>query len=216
MPARVAPSLLAADFANLEKEIRRAEATGISTLHVDVMDGHFVNNISIGPVVVQAIRKVTKLQLDVHLMISEPEKYIDSFAEAGSDGITIHLETCPEPEALLQKIGRLGKVRGLSINPDMPVSALNGHLEYIDRLLLMSVYPGFGGQKFIPETIERIKEAKELIRKTGRAIELEVDGGINLENSSEVRKAGADLIVAGTAAFGAPDMNEAVQKLCMD
>lgn len=205
---RVAPSLLAADFTNLEREIRRIEEAGIEVLHIDVMDGHFVPNLTFGPPIVEALRKITALHFDVHLMLDNPGKFLKPFADAGADGITVHLEIHPEPEAILQEIGALGKVRGISLNPDMPVERLAGHLDYVDRILLMSVFPGFGGQKFIPESLERLRQIRALIGE--RDIELEIDGGITVENAAAVREAGATLLVAGTSTFRAPDIRQAV------
>lgn len=205
---RVAPSLLAADFTNLEREIRRIEEAGIEVLHIDVMDGHFVPNLTFGPPLVEALRKITGLHFDVHLMLDNPGKFLKPFADAGADGITVHLEVHPEPEAILQEIGALGKLRGISLNPDMPVERLAGHLEYVDRILLMSVFPGFGGQKFIPESLERLRQIRALIGE--RDIELEIDGGITVENAAAVREAGATLLVAGTSTFRAPDIRQAV------
>ncbi|MCL2001407.1 MAG: ribulose-phosphate 3-epimerase, partial [Planctomycetes bacterium] len=151
---KIAPSMLAADFLCLGDEIRKVEDGGADMLHFDVMDAHFVPNISFGPGILEYVRKATRLHLDVHLMMSEPVKYLEAFAKAGADGITIHLEACPDPGAALSNIGRLGLCRGLSINPDMPVEMLEGKLSDVDRLLIMGVFPGFGGQPFIPETLE--------------------------------------------------------------
>ena len=207
--ARVAPSLLAADFTCLEREIRRIEEAGVEVLHLDIMDGHFVPNLTFGPPVVEKLRKITKMHFDVHLMVDNPEKFLVPFADAGADGLTIHLEVCPQPEEILEKIGALGKVRGLSFNPDMPTERLRGHLDKVDRLLLMSVFPGFGGQKFIPESLQRLRECVVLIGE--RNIELEIDGGVTAENAAAVREAGATLLVAGTSTFRAADVREAVR-----
>lgn len=211
MKATVAPSLLAADFTCLEREIRRIEEAGVEVLHIDVMDGHFVPNLTFGPPIVEALRKITKMHFDVHLMLDNPEKFLIPFANAGADGLTIHLEVYPEPEEILERIGALGKVRGLSFNPDMPVERLAGHLDKVDRLLLMSVFPGFGGQKFIPASLDRLRECKKLIGN--RKIELEIDGGVTTENAQAVREAGATLIVAGTSTFRAPDIRAAVRTI---
>jgi len=211
MKATVAPSLLAADFTCLEREIHRIEEAGIEVLHIDVMDGHFVPNLTFGPPIVEALRKITKMHFDVHLMLDNPEKFLIPFANAGADGLTIHLEVYPEPEEILERIGALGKVRGLSFNPDMPVERLAGHLDKVDRLLLMSVFPGFGGQKFIPASLDRLRECKKLIGN--RKIELEIDGGVTTENAQAVREAGATLIVAGTSTFRAPDIRAAVRTI---
>ncbi len=211
MHIKIAPSLLAADFGRLAEEIARAEAAGADLLHLDVMDGHFAPNLSFGPALIESLRPLTRLHFDVHLMIENPEKYVEPFAQSGADGLTIHLEVCPEPEPLLDKIGELVKTRGLSLNPDMPLARLEGHLEQVDRLLVMSVFPGFGGQKFIEDTYARLREAKALIG--GRDIELQVDGGVTVGNAAAVIAAGASNLVAGSSTFRAPDMGAAVAQL---
>ena len=214
MAVRIAPSLLAADFSRLGEELARVADAGVEVLHLDIMDGHFVPNLTFGPPVVAALRKISKLHFDVHLMLAEPQKFLKPFADAGADGLTVHLEACPEPEQVLDEIGALGCVRGLSLNPDMPVERLRGHLDKVDRLLLMSVFPGFGGQKFIPESLERLKQCRELT--AGRNIELEIDGGVNTENAAAIREAGATLLVAGTSTFRAADFGAAVRALTGD
>jgi ribulose-phosphate 3-epimerase len=211
MRVKVSPSLLASDFGRLAAEIARAEAAGADALHCDIMDGHFVPNLTIGPPVLRCVRAVTDLHLDCHLMLDNAEEFLEPFAEAGADTITVHLEVYPEPEPVLERIGALGKGRGLSINPDVPVERLRGHLDRVDRLLLMSVFPGFGGQEFIPESLERLRAARELIGD--RPVELQVDGGINAANAAAVREAGADNLVAGTATFRAADMGAAIGQL---
>lgn len=208
---RIAPSLLSADFACLRDELQRVEAAGCEVLHLDIMDGHFVPNLTFGAPIIERLRPLTKLHFDVHLMIDNPEKYLKSFADAGADGLTVHLEVCPQPAEILQRIGEMRLVRGLSINPDVPTSRLRGHLQNVDRLLLMSVFPGFGGQKFIPESLSRLRECKQLIGDL--PIELEIDGGVNFANAAAIREAGATLLVAGTSTFGAPDFQLAVRQL---
>ena len=214
LPIKVAPSILAADFCRLGDDIRRVETAGADMIHVDIMDAHFVPNLSLGPGIVEAIRPLTKLHFDVHLMMDNPQKYLKTFADAGADGLTVHLEVCPEPDAILDEIGALGLTRGLSINPDMPVEKLRGKVSKVDRLLLMCVFPGFGGQKFIPESLARIAEARALLDAEGRqTTEIAVDGGVGAANAPDIIKAGADLLVGGTAIFGAPDAAGAIRKM---
>ena len=211
---KIAPSVLAADFLHLGDEIQRIEAAGGDLIHWDVMDAHFVPNLSLGIAMLESVRKITSLYIDVHLMMDNPEKYLKTFADAGADGITVHLEVFPEPDAVLDEIGALGKDRGLSINPDMPVERLAGRVSKVDRLLLMSVFPGFGGQKFIPETLERLRRARTLLDSEGRTeTELQVDGGVSAANARDVIAAGADCLVAGTGVFRAPDMAGAIREM---
>ena len=209
---KISPSILAADFLHLGDEIRKMEDAGADMLHFDVMDAHFVPNLSLGVGMLEAVRKATSMYLDVHLMMDNPEKYLKTFADAGADGITIHLEIHPEPDAILDEIGSLGKTRGLAINPDMPVERLSGRVSRVDRLLLMSVFPGFGGQSFIPESLERLTRTRALLDGEGRAgAELQIDGGVGPANAAAIVKAGADCLVAGTAIFRAPDPAAAIR-----
>ena len=211
---KIAPSVLAADFLHLGDEIRTMEQAGADMLHFDVMDAHFVPNLSLGTAMLESFRKATDMYLDVHLMMDNPDKYLEVFAKAGADGISVHFEVFPEPEAVLDAIGALGKTRGLVINPDMPVERLAGKLAKVDRLLLMSVFPGFGGQSFIPETIDRLRQARALLdRECRREAELQVDGGIGPKNAAAVIAAGADCLVAGTAVFRAPDPAAAIREM---
>jgi ribulose-phosphate 3-epimerase len=198
----IAPSVLASDFAHLADEIARVEQGGADLLHLDVMDGHFVPNITIGPVVVEKIRSVTDLLIDVHLMISEPARYIQAFAEAGADNLTFHAEVVAEPEAMAERIRGLGCQAGVTVNPDAPAELLEPAVPYVDLVLVMSVFAGFGGQKFIPEVLPKIRAIRSWLRPEQR---LEVDGGIYADTVAAAVEAGADTIVAGTAVFGAPD-----------
>ena len=200
-PVRIAPSILSADFARLGAEIEAVEAAGADLIHVDVMDGHFVPNITIGPGVVKAIRPHAKKPLDVHLMIAPVDPYVADFAEAGADGITVHPEAGPHIHRTLQLIRSLGKKPGVVLNPGTPVDALDNVIDLVDLVLIMSVNPGFGGQSFIESQLKKIEAAAKLIRKTGRKIALEVDGGITPKTARQAVSAGADVLVAGTAVF---------------
>ena len=198
---KISPSILSADFSQLGNEIKRLEEGGADLIHVDVMDGHFVPNLTIGPPVIKALRKYTKLPFDVHLMISPVHKYIKDYAEAGADIITIHPETTDNLDSSVNLIKKLNKKIGLSLNPDTPIDVIKKFLPSIDLVLIMSVYPGFGGQKFIPEVIDKIKELKNIKEKQNIKFDIEVDGGINFDNSKLVIKAGANILVSGTTIF---------------
>ena len=207
----VAPSILSSDFANLEKEINRIEKAGANWVHVDVMDGHFVPNLTIGAPVVKALRKVTGMTLDVHLMISNPEKYIKDFALAGSDIITFHYEaTLEKTQEVIDLIKSFGKKAGLSIKPKTEVSAIKQYLKDVDLVLVMTVEPGFGGQKFMPDCAEKIKEIKELVSENTH---IEVDGGINDKTGKICTTYGADALVAGSYVFSAEDISKAIDSL---
>ena len=210
---KIAPSILSADFSRLGEEIKAVEAAGADYIHVDVMDGHFVPNITIGSPVVSAIRKVTKLPLDVHLMISEPERYIADFAKAGSDIITVHAEACIHLHRTIGYIKEQGIRAGVSLNPSTPLSLIEHILEDVDLLLLMTVNPGFGGQKFIKTMLPKIAEMRRIINDRGLKVELEVDGGVTLDNIYDISRAGADSFVAGSAVFGSSDYKKTIEEM---
>jgi ribulose-phosphate 3-epimerase len=210
---KIAPSLLAADFGRLGEEARAAESAGADMLHADVMDGHFVPNITIGPGVVAAIRRRVAIPLDVHLMISEPDKYIAPFADAGADILTVHAEVLPNLRQTLQAIRARGVKAGVSINPPTPLKEIESVLGEVDLVLIMTVNPGFGGQKFIPSVLSKIADLRTIADAKGYGFDIEVDGGITLQSVPEVVRAGANVIVAGTAIFGAGNVAQAVQTL---
>lgn len=208
---KIAPSLLAADFACLEREIRRVEAGGADIIHMDIMDGHFVPNLTMGPFIVEAVRRITTLFVDVHLMIADPERFILSFARAGADNITVHVEACGDrTSAVLKQIAAAGCRRGVSIKPATPVASVRPLQGAVDLLLIMSVEPGFGGQAFIDDTYGRIRAARGVV---GAAVEIEVDGGVNAANAAAVAAAGADILVAGTAVFRAADPGDTIRAM---
>ena len=200
-PIRIAPSILSADFARLGEEVRAIEAAGADWVHVDVMDGHFVPNITIGPMVVKALRPHTTLPLDVHLMISPVDSFLDAFAEAGADIITVHPEAGPHIHRTVQRVKALGKMAGVSLNPGTPAKMLDYLIDSVDLVLVMSVNPGFGGQSFIESQLKKITAIRKMIDATGRDIRLEVDGGVDAANIARIVAAGADVLVAGTATF---------------
>ncbi len=209
---KIAPSILSADFSRLGEEIRAVEAAGADLIHIDVMDGHFVPNITIGPLIVEAARRSTKLPLDVHLMISQPELFITDFARAGADFITVHVETVFHVHRLVQSIKELKGVKaGVSLNPATPLSSLDYLLEDLDLVLIMSVNPGFGGQSFIPSALDKIRQLRKRIDERGLRAIIEVDGGVKTDNAAAIVNAGADILVAGSAVFGSKDYGAAIR-----
>jgi ribulose-phosphate 3-epimerase len=210
---RIAPSILAADFTRLKDEIQTVEAAGADWIHADVMDGHFVPNITFGPMVVEAVRRTTRLPIDVHLMISEPKRYIADFAKAGASYISVHVEACVHLNRTLQLIRDHGVRPGVALNPATPLESLIWVLEYIDYVLVMSVNPGFGGQAFIPNSLERIKTLRQQIAERGLKTLIEVDGGVSEETIADIAAAGADVLVAGSAIFKSKDYRAAIGSL---
>lgn len=209
---KIAPSVLSADFGALAEEIAKIEAEA-DLLHVDVMDGHFVPNLTIGPLVVEAIRKRTRVPLDVHLMIQNPERYISAFARAGAAYLTVHAEVCPHLHRTIQQIREAGVKPGVALNPSTSLHTVEHVLDQVDLILIMSVNPGFGGQSFIPFVLKKIEEMARRLHRTQPRPELEVDGGIKIENCRAIAEAGATILVAGSAIFGAPDPRSAIVKM---
>lgn len=207
---KIAPSILSADFAKLGEEIKDVERGGADYIHVDVMDGHFVPNITIGPLIVEAIRPVTKLPLDVHLMIENPDLYIESFANAGADYITVHVEACKHLHRTIGLIKSLGVKAGVVLNPATPVNMIQHVIKDIDMVLLMSVNPGFGGQSFIPEVLPKIREVKAMAEQFNPMLEIEIDGGVNEETAKLCIEAGANVLVAGSAIYNKSDRKAAI------
>ena len=213
MSVLIAPSLLSADFGRLADEIAQVERGGADLLHVDVMDGHFVPNITIGPVVVRAIRKAASVPLDVHLMIEDPDRYLDAFADAGAARISVHAEVLPHMHRTVHAIKALGVKAGVAINPSTPVGVLEDIAGDLDHVLVMSVNPGFGGQTFIPHSESKLRAVRQLLARVGSSAPIEVDGGVDHGNAARIVAAGADILVAGSAIFAAPDVERATREL---
>ena len=210
---KIAPSILSADFSRLGDEVRRAEEAGADMIHLDIMDGHFVPNLTFGPLIVKAIRNHTKLPFYVHLMVERPEDYIEKVVEAGGDLIIVHVEACIHLQRVLSMIRDFGVKSGVALNPATPLTTIEYVLDDLDLILIMSVNPGFGGQEFIPSTLPKIRRARRKLVKRGLEMEIAVDGGVNVETAPKIVEAGADVLVTGTAVFGKPDLKKAIREL---
>jgi len=210
---KIAPSILSADFSRLGEEVRAVEEAGADVIHVDVMDGHFVPNLTIGPLVVLGLRRLTSLPLDVHLMVERPERYIEAFAQAGSTWLTFHAEVCSRPRSVIRKLRELNVRPGVVLNPATPLKTLYPILEEIDLVLLMSVRPGFAGQSFIPATLKKIERLRKIVEQNRYTLEIEVDGGIKVDNIGEVSRAGGDIFVLGTGIFKTKNYEETIRQL---
>lgn len=213
MSVRIAPSILSADFARLAEEVVVVERAGADLLHLDVMDGHFVPNITFGPLVVAALKRVTKLALDVHLMISDPDRYLEAFVSAGASSLNVHAEVLPHLHRTLTRIRQLGVKAGVAINPSTPVETIREVTAEFDQLLILSVNPGFGGQKFIPRSLQRVTEARALFTQAGIAADIAVDGGVDTSNAAALAEAGATVLIAGASIFGSSDPADATRAL---
>jgi ribulose-phosphate 3-epimerase len=210
---KIAPSILSADFARLGEEIRRVEAAGADLIHFDVMDGHFVPNLSIGIPVLESVRKITRLPLDAHLMIEEPDRYLDAFVKAGADSISVHAEVCPDLRQIARQIHALGIRAAVAVNPETPADHVLAAAEHFDMILVMSVHPGFGGQSFIPETVGKLRLIREELDRRGLQIDVEIDGGIKLENIATAAAAGANVFVSGSGIFGKSDYSAIIAEM---
>ena len=210
---KIAPSILSADFARLGDEIRAVEKAGADMIHFDVMDGHFVPNLSIGIPVLESVRKVTRLPLDAHLMISEPERYVEAFVKAGADSISVHCEVCPDIPAMAQRIHELGARASIGINPETDADKVLPFAEQLDMILVMSVHPGFGGQEFIPAALDKLRYIRRELRRRGLKTDVEIDGGVKLDNIADVKAAGANVFVSGSGIFGKADYGKIVAEM---
>ena len=210
---KIAPSILSANFANLEQQIKLVEKGGADWIHLDIMDGHFVPNITFGPMVVKTISNITNLPLDAHLMIQNPDKYLEDFQKAGTNRLTVHVEACIHLHRTIQRIKELGMKAGVSLNPSTPISTVKEILPIIDQVLVMTVNPGFGGQKFIKSTLRKVKDISVMIKETSKKIELEVDGGVDESNAAALAKAGVTVLVAGYSIFSKRNISQAVKNI---
>jgi ribulose-phosphate 3-epimerase len=212
-PDKIAPSLLSADFNRLGEEIAAVERAGADLLHFDVMDGHFVPNISMGVPILQAIRKVTKLPLDAHLMISEPEKYVEVFIKSGANSVSVHCEVCPDIPKMAKRIRELGARASIGINPETSIDRVIAAAEHLDMILIMSVHPGFGGQEFIPGSLQKLREVRRELKRRGLSLDVEIDGGVKADNIADVKAAGANVFVSGSGIFGQKDYRKIVAEM---
>ncbi len=212
-PDKIAPSILSADFARLGDEIRAVERAGADLIHFDVMDGHFVPNLSIGVPVLQSVRKITKLPLDAHLMISEPEKYVEVFVKSGANSVSVHAEVCPDIPKMAKRIRALGARASIGINPETPIDRVIAAAEHLDMILIMSVHPGFGGQEFIPGSLQKLREVRRELKRRGLSLDVEIDGGIKIDNVAAVKAAGANVFVSGSGIFGEKDYGKIIAEM---
>jgi len=212
-PDKIAPSLLSADFARLGEEIRAVERAGADLLHFDVMDGHFVPNISMGVPILEAVRKVSTLPLDAHLMISEPEKYVEVFIKSGANSVSVHCEVCPDIPKIAKRIREHGARASIGVNPETSIDRVIAAAEHLDMILIMSVHPGFGGQEFIPASLQKLREVRRELKRRGLSIDVEIDGGVKADNIAEVKAAGANVFVSGSGIFGEQDYGRIVAEM---